>query len=200
MSHPLTITEDPIKIVELHGFNVRDKGVGSIGKLRPYLLEIFPNAIYDADSADYGWDFLLKANYLYWTGNTIDRIANALKDADLVICHSNGANYCMKALSRIHNPKLKIVFLSPALNRDYKFNETFQKCLVMYSQDDKTVYWAKWVPLSRWGDMGKVGPTWPDFRLLKRNLSKEIMHHSDWFIKKHIQRVANTIGHFYGET
>ena len=52
---------------------------------------------------------LLKTNYLYWVGNTIERIANTLKDADLVICHSNGANYCMKALRKICNKDIKMM-------------------------------------------------------------------------------------------
>jgi hypothetical protein len=34
-----------MKIVELHGFNVKDKGKGSIGLLREPLLKEFPDAI-----------------------------------------------------------------------------------------------------------------------------------------------------------
>ena len=186
-----------MKIVELHGFNVRDKGVGSIGKLKPYLMKAFPNCDYDSDSADYGWDFLLKANYFYWVGDTIDNIANTLKDAHIVICHSNGANYCMKALRKICNKDIKIVFLSPALNRKHKFNESFGECLVMHTLDDRTVSLAKYVPFSSWGDMGKVGAYTDDYRVKNLDHTGTIKHHSDWFIDEHIESVASTIEAFH---
>ena len=186
-----------MKIVELHGFNVKDKGVGSIGRLRKPLLKAFPDAQYDADNADYGRDLLLRANYLYWIGDTIDRITNTLKDADLVICHSNGANYCMKALRKYCNKDIKIVFMSPALNRSHAFNESFKECLVMHSEDDRVVSLAKYIPFSSWGDMGKVGAYTDDYRVKNMSHKGIIKHHSDWFIDKHIASVANTIVAFY---
>jgi len=186
-----------MKIVLIHGFNVRDKGRGSIDKLKPYLKKTFPDALIDNDSADYGWDFLLKANYFYWVGDTIDRIANALKDADLVICHSNGANYCQKALNKICNKKIKVAYLSPALNRHHKFNESFDKCLVMHTNDDKTVSLAKYIPFSSWGDMGKIGALTDDYRVKNIDHTTKILHHSDWFIDEHIDSVTNTIEAFY---
>ena len=182
-----------MKIVLIHGFNVRDGGKGSIDKLKPFLQDAFPVAEIDTDQADYGWHFLIRANFLSWMGSTIDRIANALKDADLVICHSNGANYCMKALLKICNKKIKVCMLSPALNRKYPFNESFNKCLVMHSQDDKTVSLAKYVPFSRWGDMGKVGAYTDDMRVKNMPHKDYILHHSDWFVKSCIEQVKNSI-------
>ena len=186
-----------MKIVELHGFNVKDKGKGSIGLLREPLLKEFPEAQYDADGADYGRTLLIKTNYLYWIGNTIDRITNALKDADLIICHSNGANYCMKALRRYCNKKAKIVFMSPALNKHHAFNESFDKCLVMHTKDDRIVSLAKYLPFSSWGIMGKVGATTTDPRVSNIDHTGTIKKHSDWFIEKHRQAVVNTITAFY---
>ena len=185
-----------MKIVLLHGFNVRDKGVGSIDKLKPYLQKSFPYDNIDTDTADYGWKLLLWVNYFYWFGNAINRIANALKDTDLVICHSNGANYCMKALAKICNKKIKVVFLSPALNRKHSFNESFKKCLVMHTIDDRTVSLAKYMPFSSWGDMGKVGAKTDDYRVKNMTHDGIIKHHSDWFLDENIQRVVNTIEAF----
>ena len=186
-----------MKIVLLHGFNVRDGGKGSIDKLEPFLKKEFPDAIIDKDSADYGRSLLLKTNYLYWVGNTIERIANTLKDADLVICHSNGANYCMKALRKICNKDIKIVFLSPALNAHHDFNESFNECLVMHSKSDRVVSLAKYIPFSSWGNQGKVGTTINDKRITNLDHTKIINHHSGWFSDKHIQRVTNTITAFF---
>ena len=52
-----------MKIVGVHGFNVRDKGARSIDALGDMLVHDIPDAIYDADSADYDCYGLLKVRF-----------------------------------------------------------------------------------------------------------------------------------------
>jgi hypothetical protein len=172
-----------IKIVLIHGFNVRDNGAGSIDQLEPHLRDLFghENVIIDKDSADYGWDFLLKVHFFYVFGDTIQRIAMALSDADVAITHSNGANYCMKALRKINNYWIHLIHISPALNKKWKFRETFRRCDVIYSRNDRIVYLAKFIPFSPWGNMGQVGPKTDDPRVFGQDLTRVADDHSDWF-------------------
>ena len=154
-----------LKIVLIHGLNVWDGGKGSIDLLKPLLYGLEPGTVVDATSADYGWQELFRVSYFWWVGDTIPKIARALEDADIVITHSNGANYCMKALRLINNPKLKIIHLSPALNKNYKFKEVFQSCDILYSRSDRIVWLAALIPFSRLGKMGNVGATTRDMRV-----------------------------------
>lgn len=183
-----------MKIVLIHGFNVKDNGAGSVDKLKPYLQARFPKAFIDTDSADYGWHFLLKVHFFYMFGKTIKRIAEALKDADVVITHSNGANYCMKALKRINNMDLKIIHLSPALDKGYRFNwRKFDVAHIFHTLKDKTVRISKYIPFSPWGNMGQVGAKSRLVSVLNHDWTKHINGHSDWFKDQHIEKVAQSI-------
>lgn len=199
-----------MKIVLIHGFNVSDKGKGTVDKLEPLLREQYPDCTIDKDSADYGWIGLFIANWLYVFTNIIKRIAEALKDADMVITHSNGAHFCMKALKRIHNPNLKIVHYSPALNSKWKFNQAFDRCLIFHTRHDKPVKWAKYVPFSDWGDMGRNGAESDDWRVGNADTSDVIKTHSGYFKKDKIDKIfeiqtellglSNEDFHFLGRT
>ena len=170
-----------MKIVLIHGFNVRDKGKGTIDKLEPLFKKEFPLAKIDKDSADYGWIGLFVANWLYPFTNIIPRIASALNDADIVVTHSNGSHFCMKALKLIKNKDILVIHISPALNNNWKFKETFKSCYVYHTEHDKTVWWAKWLPRSSWGDMGKIGALADDKRVHNKHLETPITDHSNWF-------------------
>jgi hypothetical protein len=178
-----------MKIVLIHGFNVKDKGKGTIDRLEKHLKKEFPLATIDKDSGDYGWIGLFVANWLYSFTNIIPRIAIALNDADIVITHSNGSHFCMKALRMIRNSDIKIVHFSPALNSRWKFKERFRSCVVFHTYFDKTVNWAKWVPFSSWGNMGKVGALTDDMRVKNVNSDKSIKNHSGWFLEHKIKKV-----------
>lgn len=183
-----------MKIVLIHGFNVKDNGAGSVDRLKPYLQARFPDADIDTDTADYGWDWLFKVHFFYMFGDTIKRIAQALKSADVVITHSNGANYCMKALKRISNRHLKVVHLSPALNRGYKFRKrVFWSADIFHTLKDKIVGVSKFIPFSPWGDMGQVGSSSSMPYVRNHDWTKTINGHSDWFKDEHVEAVANGI-------
>lgn len=170
-----------MKIVLIHGFNVRDKGKGTIDKLEPLIRKEFPLAQIDKDSADYGWIGLFVANWLYPFTNIIQRLAVALKDADIVVTHSNGSHFCMRALKLIKNKDILIIHISPALNSNWKFKEIFKSCYVYHTEYDKAVNWARFVPFSGWGNMGNVGALSDDIRLHNKHLKVRITDHSNWF-------------------
>ena len=183
-----------MNIVLIHGFNVKDNGAGSVDRLKPHLQVMFPDAEIDTDTADYGWDWLFKVHFFYMFGDIIKRIAQALKTADVVITHSNGANYCMKALKRIRNKNLKVIHLSPALDRSYKFKKrVFGKAHIFHTLKDKVVGVSKYIPFSPWGDMGQVGSSSSLPHVVNHDWTKTINGHSDWFKDEHVAEVAESI-------
>jgi len=179
------ISLKPIIFVLIHGLFDQSAGDNNVSKLKPIILKYFPNAVIDEDSADYGWMGAFRASWFYWATDIIPRISKALKITEqkkVVIAHSNGANFCMKALSKISNPEITCFFLSPALNARYKFKEEFKSCNVLYSRTDSVVLLAKLVLFSRMGAMGRYGPLTKDKRVFKADLRDHgIKDHSDYF-------------------
>lgn len=178
-----------IKLVEIHGFNVSDGGVGTIGAFTVHLAALLRkmghDVVIDADNADYGRHLLLRANYFYWFGDTIERIAGALEhddrfDLTIMVAHSNGCNYGMKALKKIKNPNLGIIFLSAALNRTYKFKQEFAWLANFHTFKDKIVGLSRRMPLSSWGDAGQVGLRNTSDRVRNYNFTNNTNRHSDW--------------------
>lgn len=183
-----------MKIVLIHGFNVKDNGKGSIDRLVAPLLKRLPQAKFDCDSADYGWHFLFRVHFFYWFGGTIKRIAKALEDADVVITHSNGANYCMKAVKRIKNLDLHIIHLSPALNAAYPYRRRkFRRCDVLHTLYDSIVGISRYIPFHPWGNGGQVGAKTKDCRVENHNFTKYVDGHSDWFNDDNRDMIANYI-------
>lgn len=184
-----------LKIVIGHGFLVRDKGKGSVDKLEGYIRKEFPNAIIDKDSADYGFTGLLIANYLWRLPfvKIIPRIATALQDTDVVIGHSNFANFCMQALKRIDNKEIGVFFCSGALNRRWKFKQDFKYLHNMHSRNDRIVRASRWLPFSPWGSAGNKGFKTIDKRVYNSDCTDWINDHSDYFLDENIKRTAKEI-------
>lgn len=183
-----------MKIVLVHGFNVGDGGRGSIDRLVAPLLKRLPYAEFDLDTADYGRHLLLRVHFFYWFGGTIKRIAGALENADVVITHSNGANYTMKAIKKIVNPNLHIIHLSPALDTDYPYRKrNFKACDVLHTLYDSIVGLSRYIPFHPWGNSGQVGAKTKDPRVTNHEFTKHIDGHSDWFTLENKERVADYI-------
>lgn len=177
-----------MRIVGVHGFNVRDKGLRSIDALGNSLASNVPDIYYDADGADYGFYGLWKVRFR--SKPAVRRIAEAIKGAHGVIAHSNGANYTMKALELLksegyENTDLKIIFYSPALNVKQPLHlYEFDKLHVFHSESDWIVKLSSWLPFHPWGRAGAKGikaEVLPEHRL--NNIYYEGIHHSDWFTK-----------------
>ena len=192
----------PIKHVFINGMNDPTHGQNNINRLIPFLKKYRPNDFYDTDSATYGRIGLFVSNYLWrftWVVKIIPRIASALVDADYCYLHSNGANFCMQALKRICNPKLKIIMLSGALDIDYKFKQEFKTLDCYHSRNDDTVKKARLLPWSDWGSGGAYGFNSSDPRVNNIDYTKLIDGHSDWFKDGNIQIIAERISEIYAE-
>lgn len=168
-----------MKIVIVHGFNVRDGGKGSIDRLAPYLLTKYPDANVDIDGADYGHHGLIKVRF--FSSEAVARIASALHDADIVITHSNGANYTMKAIRKyVKNNSLHVIHISPALNRKQHLGDlAFRKMDTFHSDGDWIVRLAGWLPFHSWGPAGAKGIKTDDQRHDNHHLKDP--QHSGWF-------------------
>ena len=141
-----------MKIVLIHGFNDISGGGDNIDKTQP-LFEALGYEV-EKDDADYGYFSLWMVRFK--KHSAVLRIIGALKDADVVVTYSNGANYSMKALKLI-NRRIVVIHCSPALNAKAKFPEAVSYAWVFHIKSDWTVWLAKLIPFSPWGNMGAVG-------------------------------------------
>jgi hypothetical protein len=197
-----------IKITTIHGFNVSDRGVGTVDAFAIHVKIILEKmgheVVIDADSADYGRHLLLRANYFYWFGDTIERISGALQpdddfDQHVLIAHSNGCNYGLKALKDVENPDLKIIFLSAAINRKTKFKQSFKQLANFHTFKDKIVGVSRFVPASSWGDGGQVGLLFTNNRIANYDFTNHVALHSDWSKDHSISKPAEQAVSFITE-
>lgn len=168
-----------MKAVLVHGYNVRDKGKRSVDTLAPYLDELGYDV--DTDSADYGWWGLMMI-YLQNKKKVERRLAKAFKDADLIVTHSNGANFATRALNRMSRdtrPRVMIHF-SPALDRDTPTPYNVLQEYVFFSRKDWIVRVSAWLPFLPWGKAGSHGKLGPG-RYTNLDWSSLIDSHSGWF-------------------
>jgi hypothetical protein len=181
-----------MKIVLVHGFNVRDAGKNSIDKLAPYL-EAAGHEV-ETDAADYGHYSLFMVRFR--KHKAVLRIANALKDADVVVGHSNGANYVRKALKLLkrRNQRYLEIRISPALNRRAGTSPNVINCWVMHTKSDWAVRIASWIPFGHpWGRQGSHGYKGKDPLMENIDRTDIIKGHSDWFKPEYVEWVASDI-------
>lgn len=165
-----------MRIVLVHGFNVRDSGRRSIDQLAGYLRRRGHSV--DTDTADYGWHGLVMVRFFY--GGAVRRIRKALSNADAVITHSNGANYTSKALRGILGKKI-VIHLSPALNKRTRPTQAVKIQHVFHTRHDSIVQWARYMLFHPWGNMGAYGYTGNDKRVFNHDFTNRVKGHSDWF-------------------
>jgi hypothetical protein len=178
-----------MKVVLIHGFNVKDGGAKTVDRLAPYL-EQYGYQV-DKDEADYGYLSLFAVRLK--KHKAILRIVKAMRTADVVIAHSNGANYVLKALKFITENKIRVVFLSPAANRKAKFAESASRVDVFYSRTDFWVWLSGFLLFHPWGRMGQRGPKTNDPRVFAHNYSDMVRDHSDWFDDAHVSETTRAI-------
>lgn len=185
------------RVVFLHGWNVKDGGEGTVDTLVPFFNEWGWDT--DKDEADYGfifWRMLSIVGRALFTKKIIKRIVPALEKADLIITHSNGANFATRALKllpeEMHNTKV-VVHFSPALNKKTKIPPAVKSQLVVHTRHDKAVKAAKFLLLSNWGNMGAVGYMGYDQRNTNLDATNFIRDHSDHFHGEPNQKRSATI-------
>lgn len=178
-----------MRVVLVHGFNVRDKGVQTVDRLAPF----FPKEWkVDKDQADYGFFNLWMVRFR--KRGAIRRIAEALEGADAVVAHSNGGNYVMKAMKFLHGEsKLKVFFISPAVNRTAKWPKIVEKAVVYYTKVDVWVFLSSFLPFHPWGRMGQAGPKTKDIRVEGRDYTDIVGSHSGWFKNGNAEYMAKQI-------
>jgi len=166
-----------MRVVLVHGFNVKDGGANTVDKLAPYLIThgITP----DTDEADYGYFSLLMVRLR--KHSAILRIAKALEHSDAVVTHSNGANYAMKALRLVHKEGIKVVHLSPACNSNTPFPKAVERGWVFFTHSDFWVWLSGFLPFHPWGQMGWRGYTGEDPRIENVDFTDVVNGHSGWF-------------------
>lgn len=172
-----------MKFVLVHGFNVRDNGARTVDKLAPFIID--NGHTVDVDEGNYGffniWMIKWKKSKLRL--RVIFRLAEAFRDADVIITHSNGANFTTQALdlmpARYNNTKI-VIHISPALDRDTEIPQAVKGQLVMHTPHDIWVRLSSYIPFFPWGRMGAFGYSGND----NRNTNEEhceIPQHSEWF-------------------
>jgi hypothetical protein len=172
-----------MKIVLVHGFNIRDGGKHTVDTLIP----LIQNAGYkvDQDEGDYGFFniWMIRFRKSKTRQRVLYRLAKAFEKADVIITHSNGANFTNQALEMLtpefNNTKL-VIHISPALDRDSKIPQAVHHQLVMYTPHDKAVRLSSWLLFHPWGRMGAKGYSGNDNR--NTNLEDDtVKGHSSWF-------------------
>jgi len=151
-------------VILLHGFNVWDGGRKSIQTLTQY----FKVRGCDVDTLSYGWFGLLKARYCNEEvaselAARIDGLEHQGYERIIVVGHSNGCAIAHLASRMFEHPRVKYVYLNPALRREAEPHPRVKEVDVWYNGGDWAVALSKllfWKAIERpWGIMGRVGYT-----------------------------------------
>lgn len=161
----------------IHGFNVRDGGEGSIGKLRPF----FEDKGYEVILHDYGWVFLFLLRFK--SKIAIERISIAVEDGDILVGHSHGCLICWGITQKGVKPGA-VVCIQPSMRRDTLWPHDVP-VLCLYNKRDWIValgrMWGRFTSVLRpwrdrhgWGSAGRHGFT------SKQKLVLSIESCQDW--------------------
>jgi hypothetical protein len=179
-----------MKVVLVHGFNVKNKGKTTVDTLAPFIKHAGYDV--DVDEGDYGffniWMVRFKRSRL--RKRVIFRLAQAFIKADVIITHSNGANFATQALDMLspeYNNSKIVIHISAALDTDADVPMAVKKQLVMYTPHDKAVRLSSYLLFHPWGRMGAKGYKGNDNRV-ENLLNHDVNAHSDWFTKQHVKQ------------
>lgn len=125
-----------------------------------------------------------------------NQVANDDPGETVLIGHSNGCN----VISRASEIAVEMgypfpehaIYISPALDRNTD-SHALERIDVLHTKKDQAVRWARWVPFSRWGDMGRVGYKGDDPAYTNHDCTDRIWGHSDWFDPCDINYTADRI-------
>lgn len=110
------------------------------------------------------------------------------------IGHSNGCLILHRAASD-GAPFRHLILINPALDADIAFPPSVERIDVLHNSDDAVVSVGALLPFHRWGDMGRRGATWPDWRV--RNYDTRALFgasgHSAVFSDEVIDRLASFV-------
>ena len=190
-----------MKFVLVHGFNVRDGGSHTVDKLAPFILSSGHQV--DLDEGDYGFfNIWMVRLFKSWRkSRVLYRLAKAFETADVIITHSNGANFTTQALDLLpeeYNNELLVIHISPALDRDTEIPQSIRGQLVLHTPHDGWVKLSSLLWFHPWGRMGAVGYKGSDNR--NHNVEvRAVKGHSDWFKDAHVARTWKRCMTFLGK-
>jgi len=144
------------RIVLLHGFNVWDGGKKTTGRLVEGLREVCP-------VVEFPTGLRLLLGQRLGSSRRARELAAFIEPGDFLIGHSDGCNVIDEALwvlaDSIYGERGNVfaAYLNPALDKGTPLSPVAGKVFVYATDSDKTVWWSKFRPSSKWGQMGKVG-------------------------------------------
>ena len=113
-----------------------------------------------------------------------------------LIGHSNGCNIISRAaeiaLDLAQPFPEHAIYISPALDRK-TCRHALERVDVLHTKKDQAVRWARYVPFSRWGDMGRGGYKGDDPAYTNHDGTERIGGHSEWFEPQAIKYTADKI-------
>lgn len=175
------------KVILVHGFNVKDNGKGTTGKLAQRLpLEGKPCQF------RYGWKGLLGVRL--FNGLLARLLSDMTSDGAVGIGHSNGCAILHRAAAA-GAPFRHLILINPALDNDAEFAPGIERIDVLYNPTDPWVAAARWLPHHPWGDMGRHGYSGHDPRV--RNFDTQALlgaaGHSGVFDETHVDALATFV-------
>ena len=188
----------PIKVVAIHGFRIMDRGKQTVDKIAPFVEGVGWEI--DIDEADYG--FLNLLNIILFKGkarsHVINRLVNAIKDADVIYAHSNGVNYGIQALNKLPKEYADtkiVIWISGAANTRTPVPKAIKAMLVLYTPHDIWVRLSSYIPFNRWGRMGARGYL-GDSNKCTNIMDTNVGSHSYWFVDVFKRRTWRYIYNF----
>ena len=142
------------RIIIVHGFNVRDKGRSTTGRLAAVLRR----RGYEVRRFSMGWRGLLGVRF----GNKrrAQKLAALVRPGDWLIGHSYGCNLinqALHALAIVHPSRVKCVYFNPALDKDTALANSVARCVVFHTPSDRVVWLSQFLHCHPWGAMGRTG-------------------------------------------
>lgn len=169
----------PKKVVYLvHGFNVRDKGAGTVDRLGRF----FERAGYKVKQFDYLWAGLLRVRLC--NKGLAYAFSKLVEPGSIAVGHSNGCAIIHEA-AQSGAYFQQVVYINPALDKSASLGPRVRCAHVWHSPSDKPVRLAAYLPKHSWGKMGAVGYKGDDSRYLNYNKEDDYdlssCEHSDVF-------------------
>lgn len=172
----------------IHGFNVWDGGVATVGKLRPFFADLAVPYV----MVNYGHFGIIETRLK--NRKIARRVARAVTNARsgnyqvIVVGHSNGCAIAHLAAEEYGAQIDRAVYINPALEEHIGPPVGIRSLHVWHSPSDRPVKWAEWLPgcnARPWGEMGATGYIGRDDRVENFNKEQDFTvsssGHSDMF-------------------
>lgn len=185
------------RVVLVHGFNVKDRGARGIDKMAPHFQSLQYECEKDSE-ADYGY-WTLFSMYFWKREGVLERLRRAFADADVIVTHSNGANFATQALNGMRDGRKRIlVHFSPALERDTPPPKNVMHEYVFHSRRDGVVRWlAPLAPFLPWGRAGSHGKRVVG-AVTNFDETPFISSHSAWFKDENLSHYVHRVHRLAG--